>query len=156
MKPPSRVVRLQSGECSEFFLESAACEGVGGIADGAAPVALDGVGGSPSASQQKSEGVSEVAELVEVDVPQGLAVVEGNGLEGDEEEVGRVGAGVGQGIQEVVEVRAIEEELASLEGVGVELAGADVVAAVEEEVIAPAEVEAVVVATPVDEEWYGR
>ena len=32
----------------------------------------------------------------------------------------------------------------------------DVVAAVEEVVIAPAEVEAVVVATPVDEEWYGR
>ena len=99
-------------------------------------------------------------ELVEVDVTGGLAVEEGDGLEGDEEEIGRVGAGVGPGIlgplAEVVDVGAVEEELASLDGVGWELAGADVVGAVEEVEIAPAHVEAVVALGSVDEEGHGR
>lgn len=99
-------------------------------------------------------------ELVEVDVSGGLAVEEGDGLQGDEEEIGGVGTGPGEGIfgplTEVVDVGAGYEELASLDGVGMELAGADVVAAVEEVVIAPAHVEAVVVVVSVDEEGYGR
>ena len=102
----------------------------------------------------------EVAELVEVDVSGGLAVEEGDGLQGDEEEIGRVGTGPGEGIfgplTQVVDVGAGYEELASLDGVGMELAGADVVAAVKEVVIAPAHVEAVVVVVSVDEEGYGR
>ena len=73
-------------------------------------------------SQEEGEGVSEGVELVEVDVPRGLAVVEGDGLEGDEEEVGCMGACVGPGIlgplAEVVDVGAVEEELATLNGVG--------------------------------------
>ena len=141
-------------------MESATCQGELWITDGAAPVTLDGVGGATGACEEEGEGVAERLELVEVDVPKGQAVVEGDRLEGDEEEVGGVGASVGDGIlgplTEVVDVGAGDEELASLDGVGGELAGADVVAAVEEVVIAPAEVEAVVVATPVDEEWYGR
>ena len=121
---------------------------------------LDGVGGATGACEEEGEGVAERLELVEVDVPKGQAVVEGDRLEGDEEEVGGVGASVGDGIlgplTEVVDVGAGYEELASLDGVGMELAGADVVAAVEEVMIAPAHVEAVVVVVSVDEEGYGR
>ena len=150
---------LQRVEFREFFLESAAREGKGGIADGAAPVALDGVCGAAGASQQKSEGVTEGVELVEVDVSARQAVEEGDGLEGDEEEIGCVGTGPGDGILrppiEVVDVGAGEEELASFSAGG-KLAGADVVAAVEEVVIAPAHVEAVVVAASVNEERHGR
>ena len=98
--------------------ESAAREGEGGIAEGSAPVALDGEGGSTSTGQEEGEGVSEWVELVEVDVAGGLAVEEGDGLEGEEEEIGCVGAGVGDRILgplgEVVDVGAIEEELADV------------------------------------------
>ncbi len=155
----SRLQGSERSQCSIFAKESAACEGEGGIADGAAPVALDGVGGAAGASEEEGEGVAEGVELVEVDVPRGLAVEEGDGLEGDEEEVGCVGAGPGDGIlgplAEVVDVGAGDEELATLDGVGCEFAGADVVAAVEEVVIAPAHVEAVVAVVSVDEEGHG-
>ena len=46
--------RLQGGErrhCSELAKESAASEGELWIAEGAAPVALDGVGGAVGASE---------------------------------------------------------------------------------------------------------
>ena len=125
-----------------------------------APATLDGVGSAARTGEQECEGVAEGVKLVEVDDSGGLAIEERDGLEGDEEEIGCVGTSPGDGIlrplTEVVDVGAGDEELASLDGVGGELAGADVVAAVEEVVIAPAEVEAVVVSTPVDEEGYGR
>ena len=57
--------------------ESAACEGEGGVADGTAPVALDGVGGTPSAGEEEGEGVAEVVELVEVVGAVGLAIERG-------------------------------------------------------------------------------
>ena len=139
--------------------ESAACEGEGGVAEGAAPVALDGVGGTAGTSQEEGEGVSEGVELVEVDVPRGLAVEEGDGLEGDEDDIGCVGAGPGDGIlgplAEEVGVGAGDVELATLDGVGCVFAGADGVAVIEEEVIAPAHVEAVVAVVSVDEEGHG-
>ena len=40
-----------TGESSEFVEEPAAGEVKGGVTDGAAPVSLDGVGGSPSAGE---------------------------------------------------------------------------------------------------------
>ena len=67
-----------------------------------------------------------------------------------------MGAGPGEVIlgpfAEVVDVGAGDEELASLDSVGGELAGADVVAAVKKVVMAPAHMEAVVVVASVDEE----
>ena len=42
----------ERGQCSEVMEESVACEGEGGVADGTAPVALDGVGGTPSAGEE--------------------------------------------------------------------------------------------------------
>ena len=56
--------RLQSGEFSEFAMEAAAGEGPGGIVDGAAPVSLDGPGGTAGAGEEEGEGVAEGGELV--------------------------------------------------------------------------------------------
>ncbi|CAL8460940.1 g471 [Coccomyxa elongata] len=79
-------------------------------------------GGTAGAGENEGEGGAEVVELVEVDVSGGLAVEEGDGLQGDEEEIGGVGTGPGEGIfgplTEVVDVGAGYEELASLDGVG--------------------------------------
>ena len=151
-----RCKRLQGVEFSELFLESASREGEGGVADGAAPEALDGVGGAAGAGEEEGEGVAEVVELVEVVGAVGLAIEEGDGLEEDEDDVGCVGAGPGEGVlgplAEEVGVGAGDVELATLDGEGCEFAGADGVAVVEEEVIAPTHVEAVVVVVSVDEE----
>ena len=151
---------LQGNEVSEFAMEPAASEGELWIADCAAPVALDGVGSTAGAGEEEGEGVAEGEKLVEVDVSARQAVKEGDGLERDEEEIGGVGAGLGDGIlgplTEVVDVRAGKEELASSDSVGGELAGANVVAVVEEVMIAPAHEETVVAAAPVDEKRYRR
>ena len=137
-------------------MESATCQGEVWITDGAAPVALDGVGGAAGACEEEGESVAKVVELVEVRGAVGLAIEEGDGLEENENDVGCVGAGPGDGIlrplTEEVGVGAGYVKFAALHGVGCEFAGADGVAVVEEIVIAPADVEAVVVVVPVDEE----
>ena len=55
------------GEFSEFAVQSATGEGEGGVGDGAAPVTLDGVGGTAGAGEDEGEGGAEVVELVEKD-----------------------------------------------------------------------------------------
>ena len=64
-KGTSGVRESQRVECSELFLESAACEGEGGVANGAAPVALDGVGGAAGVGEDESEGTTEMAKVIE-------------------------------------------------------------------------------------------
>ena len=133
---------------------------------------LDGVGGAAGACEEEGESVAKVAELVEVRGAVGLAIEEGDGLEEDEDDVGCVGAGPGDGVaspggfshpemvmlqssitwaprswlpnpgcrrvarcatlhnllrpfREHVEVGALLPELLAVDGVGVELAGAD-------------------------------
>ena len=156
---------------------------------------LDGVGGAAGACEEEGESVAKEAELVEVRGAVGLAIEEGDGLEGDEDDVGCVGRAKQSAVQSVLVpsgnrgpgfawclahwlgtvagplslptgpgdgiLRPLTEEVgmgagyvkfAALDGVGCEFAGADGVAVVEEIVIAPADVEAVVVVVPVDEE----
>jgi hypothetical protein len=71
-----KPVTEQRVQC--IAVEPAAGEGEGGKAEGAAPVSVDGVGDSPSAGE----------EVVEVIGAVGLAIEEGDGLEGDEGDVG--------------------------------------------------------------------
>ena len=127
-------------------MESATCQGELGITDGAAPVTLDGVGGAAGACEEEGESVAKVAELAEVVCAAGLTIEEGDGLESDEGDVGCVGTGPGDGVlrpfREHVEVGALLPELSAVDGIGVELAGADHVPVVEEVVLAPADVKA--------------
>ena len=132
-----KLHRSEGRQRSEFCLESAACEGEGGVADGAAPVALDGVGGSPSASQNEGEGVSEVAELVEKDGKADKVVAEGHGGELEAVEV----RGAVSRLHEEVEEVAFGGTLKAAWCVVVELAGADLGVG-EEGVAHPGEVDA--------------
>ena len=150
---------LHDSEFSKFAVEPASSEGETGVAVRAAPASLDGVSGMAGAGEEEGEGVAEVVELVEVGGAAGLAIEDGDGLEGDEDDVGCVGTGPGDGIlgplREKVDVGAGYVEFATLNGIGVEFAGANGVTVVEERVIAPADVEAVVVAVSVGEKRYG-
>ena len=115
-------------------MESAAREDIGGIADGAAPVALDGVGSSPSASQNEGEGVSEGVELIEVDGVADEVVAEGHG--GEFEAVEVWGA-----VSPLHEEVAFGGTLKAAWCVAVELAGTDLGVG-EEGVAHPGEVDA--------------
>lgn len=77
-KGTSGVRESQRVECSELFLESAACEGEGGVANGAAPVALDGVGGAAGVGEDESEGTTEMAKVIEKSVVWVAGVAEGD------------------------------------------------------------------------------
>ena len=132
-----KLHRSEGRQRSEFCLESAACEGEGGVADGAAPVALDGVGGSPSASQNEGEGVSEGVELIEVDGVVDEVVAEGHGGELEAVEV----RGAVSRLHEEVEEVAFGGTLKAAWCVAVKLAGADLGVG-EEGVAHPGEVDA--------------
>ena len=146
---------LQRVEFSELFLESAAREGVGGVADGAAPVALDGVGGSPSAGEEEGEGVAEVAELADVAEVEGCVIVEGDAQQSKEGEIGCVGTDRGDGIlgplEEEVEMATLLQVLSAMDSIGLEIAWTDLVAVIEEVVFAPADVEASILGVPAEE-----
>jgi len=57
----------QGHKQGELAVKLALGDGEGGIADGAAPMTLDGLGGTPSTGEQEDEGMAEGVELVEVD-----------------------------------------------------------------------------------------
>lgn len=70
--------RSEGRQRSKFLLKSAACESIGGVTDGAAPVALDGVGGTAGTGEDEGEGTTEVAELIEKDGVADEVVAEGD------------------------------------------------------------------------------
>ena len=127
------------------------------IADGTVPLSLDDAGGSADAGKEPGEGGAElvVVELVEVRCSTGITIAEGDGLEVDEKEIGGVGLGrgcfLGPPPDEVGLGSSLAEDV-SVNGVGVEVAWTDLVPVVEEGVVAPADVEAVLVGVVRDEE----
>ena len=120
-----------------FALKSATCEVEGGVADGAAPVSLDGVGGTPSAGEDESEGSAKVAQLVEKDGVADEVVAERNGFEFEAVEV----RGAVSPLHEEVEEVAFGGTLKAARCVVVELTGADLGVG-EEGVAHPGEVDA--------------
>ena len=87
-------MRLQSGEFSELFLESAACEGIGGIGDGAAPVALYNAGGVVSVlPDDVSHQVGEQKNPLKLAERDGDHVGLQTGVDAPQEYIERAGAG---------------------------------------------------------------